>query len=311
MLCKLSDLPPYSIVLNNNSTANHRQLNRPFLHFLHSHPIFINLYQEPSNRRVRDHKTFRKLILTMLREWLATHPTTKIFHFVWRGKPQHYQLLYDPHQPKLSSKELLQPRSKLMDHFKTACLRIGESRRNFLSKFQSEFVVGGEGWSSSGHFILSNLTVKQKIHLQSYAFNHKFSEHSLPMRCRALLYGASCYTSTLSAAAKQLENASRSNKLQKWRSDPNTPFSKMKDEWQTVKRVHTLFLNRGIVPLRWYWKNVFTSSCTDTNVQGCGHCEGCKILFVQTFLVIVSAQGVSDELILAHWGSIFRHPRFR
>jgi hypothetical protein len=234
-----------------------------------------------------------------------------MFHYVWKGKPPHYHLLYDPQESKPSSKELLQPRSKLMDHFKTACLRIGDSRRNFLRRFKSDFVVGGDGWSSSSVFILTELTSKQKIHLQTYSLNRKFSKHSLLMHYRALLYGASCYTSTLATAAKKLEDASKSNKLRIWHADPNTPFAKMKDEWETVKRVHTILLNRGIAPLRWYWKNVFTARCTYINVEGCGCCAGCKILFVQTLLVIVSAQGMSDEIILAHWGSIFRHPRFR
>jgi hypothetical protein len=259
---------------------------------------------------VRDRTTFRLSILSILKDWIRSHPTTRFYQYVWKGKPPYYVLVYDP-IVHLSTDDPIPIKSNLMDVFKNACVRIGESRRNFLAKYKSEFIVGGQLWKSQSLYVLSDLTTDQKKHLHRYSLQNKFFRSSPQLRYRELVYGGCCYTCTLPSAQKRLLKALSSKKMLQWVNNPSTSIQSLEQEWKTVKKINSIFIQEGIVPLRWHWKDVFTARCSKHDRHGCGACDNCKILFVQTLLVIISAQGVSDELILAHWGSIFRHPRFR
>jgi hypothetical protein len=122
-------------------------------------------------------------------------------------------------------------------------------------------------------------------------------------------HGACCYKqSLLSARNRHSAAASKySSRISQY-----ADISQVLSEWMIVKDTFQYVLDKGISPLRWHWKEVFTRSCTDTNSTiGCGCCDGCRVRFVQALLVIVSAQGVSDQLVLPYWGALFRHPRFR
>jgi hypothetical protein len=65
---------------------------------------------------------------------------------------------------------------------------------------------------------------------------------------------------------------------------------------------HSLYLPRQA------WESVFTACCKLT--PQCLECRDCRKRFAQATIVLVSAQGTRDLLIVPHLGAVFRHPRY-
>jgi endonuclease III len=71
---------------------------------------------------------------------------------------------------------------------------------------------------------------------------------------------------------------------------------------------------RGIVSIRSNWLEAFTARCKMVQLgqySGCGRCGGCFNRFCQATMLVKSASGVSDLLVVMHWGAIFRSRRFK
>jgi endonuclease III len=82
------------------------------------------------------------------------------------------------------------------------------------------------------------------------------------------------------------------------------------DEYMLLKDVYWAAANGGLVSLRSCWEDVFTTHCS-SHPGPCGTCRNCSIRIAQATIVVYAAQGVADENILPHLGSVYRHPKYQ
>jgi hypothetical protein len=306
-------LPQGAIVLNKNCSLSLRKRNSIFFSFVTCHSVFITLYLECKDKSQRGAPgkaiSFRQSLLVILKDWIEQHPDTQIFQYLWKAKTPYYVRLY-PHG-SFPSIHHIKEFSVLMDAFKKACLRFSETCVKLIKSDKSTFTIGTEPMQKEATFSVGKLEENEMEHLRQYTFGKSYYAKSIKLMEREFFFGGIAYTRSVSDSLNELTKASKTPKLISWKNQLTPEKRKnLLTQWSTVKNIFFLLMKSGLCPLRWHWTKVFTASCHKNPDNGCGSCDGCKVLFVQSLLVIVSAQGVSDVNILPHWGSIFRHARF-
>jgi endonuclease III len=86
-------------------------------------------------------------------------------------------------------------------------------------------------------------------------------------------------------------------------------------EFKALEGLEEILKKLGIVSLRSRWLEALTAVCLKKRrgkkYKGCGKCAGCWNRFAQACMLVKSASGVSDELVVMHWGAVFRSKRYR